>query len=253
MKVVLGSRFWGLNNENSDLDTLEIVFPTLDNIFSNKAENKNKKEPYGDAVIKDFRLILKEIKNGSLKMVEMLLALENAEFGDSYFEEELEYFLKELRKPLIEACMDKVCYGCYCEAGGRLNFLKRKFIGSSYINKEVLNINKLLFVIRTWKQNPNYEDFTKEVYSFIKQNRKNKIRDNFSLSTFDCDTLAEEISKNIEQYRVKNTVVDKEKSEYFEKEFKKFFENILFNQLATRNLEEQLNEIEKKFLLYEGK
>jgi len=68
-----GSYYYHINTELSDKDYIQFVLPTDHDLFYGKFTSKSIKDDEGNDInIKDIRMLLKELKKGSLRMFEIL-------------------------------------------------------------------------------------------------------------------------------------------------------------------------------------
>ncbi len=142
MKYLLGSHFWGMDTEESDKDYLEFVLPTKEEMFWGKFRSTQTKDEYGNDInIKDIRLMLKEVKKGSLRMFEMMYAPlvdDNCnlilETIRKYLWSNRDKLFKELRIEFM-----KVIIG---ESRSRIKLLEKDFNG-----KELAHLQKLYWLL----------------------------------------------------------------------------------------------------------
>lgn len=150
MRFLLGSHFWYMNIESSDKDYVEYVYPSKEDLFNCKMISKQiKDKQYNDIVIKDIRMLLKEIKKGSLRAFEVLYSnpideLNNKDkiiYGYLYLNRDL--LLEELRVELMKNVIG--------EGRGRIKILNKNITG-----KELAHLQKLYWIMDFIynKQNP---------------------------------------------------------------------------------------------------
>lgn len=148
MKYLLGSRFWGLNTENSDKDYLEYVLPTKSDLFNGLMVSEQFKDEEGNDVNKkDVRKLLTELKKGAVKCFEALYSTPINlnddlavlyKFLDTNKDELLNEFRVELEKAVVG------------EMKNRFNEFKRKKDMKAYVN-----FMKLVYVLRLLLDNRN--------------------------------------------------------------------------------------------------
>ena len=149
MRYLLGSHFWGLNVEGSDQDFMEFSFPTKEELFAGKFESTQTKTEDGDDLcLKDYRLLLKELKKGSLRGFEALYSVGEND-GDSPREKELLKFAFDNRDSLLKELNAELKKSCYGEMLSK--FKKAKSKEKNF--KALANLHKLHFLV-TSKENP---------------------------------------------------------------------------------------------------
>ena len=71
--ILMGSHYWELNNENSDEDYISYSLPTSEDLFTGKLKSMQSKDSQGnDVVHKDIRMLLKELRKGSIISFQIL-------------------------------------------------------------------------------------------------------------------------------------------------------------------------------------
>lgn len=142
MKYLLGSHFWGMNTENSDKDYLEFVLPTKEDMFWGKFKSTCIKDENGNDInIKDIRLMLKELKKGSLKMFEMMYA-PLADDDNNLILETIRKYLWINRDKLFVELRIEFMRAVIGESKGRINSLEKNFTG-----KELAHLQKLYWLM----------------------------------------------------------------------------------------------------------
>lgn len=153
MKYLLGSHFWGMNIEESDKDYLEFVLPTKEDLFWGKFKSTCTKDENGNDVnIKDIRLMLKELKKGSLRIFEMMYApVADYHEQNNLILETIEKYLQSNRDKLFEELRIEFMRAVIGESKGRINSLEKNFTG-----KELAHLQKLywLFYLTHKYKNP---------------------------------------------------------------------------------------------------
>lgn len=144
MKYLLGSYFWGMDTENSDKDYLEFVLPTQEEMFWGKFKSTCTKDENGnDTNIKDIRLMLKELKKGSLRMFEMMYApVADYHEQNNLILETIEKYLQSNRDKLFEELRIEFMRAVIGESKGRINSLEKNFNG-----KELAHLQKLYWLV----------------------------------------------------------------------------------------------------------
>lgn len=144
MKYLLGSHFWGMNIEDSDKDYLEFVLPTKEDLFWGKFKSTCTKDENGNDVnIKDIRLILKELKKGSLRMFEMMYApVVDYHEENNLILKTIEKYLQSNRDKLFEELRIEFMRAVIGESKGRINSLEKNFTG-----KELAHLQKLYWLL----------------------------------------------------------------------------------------------------------
>lgn len=143
MKYLLGSKFWKIDIENSDNDYLQFVFPTKEDLFKGNIKSEHFKDNHNDDVnIKDVRLLLKELKKGSIKIFECLYNNKCDLSSDLRFIE-LHDFLRDNRDKLFNEVNYQFKKACYGELCNRLKMFKSDFSNT----KALANCYKLHFLL----------------------------------------------------------------------------------------------------------
>lgn len=144
MKYLLGSHFWGMNTEESDKDYLEFVLPTKEDMFWGKfISTQTKDEEGNDINVKDIRLLLKELKKGSLRMFEMMYAPLVDDDNDLRLQSIISYLCR-YRDNLFEELRVEFMRAIVGESKGRINSLEKNFTG-----KELAHLQKLYWLLYT--------------------------------------------------------------------------------------------------------
>lgn len=158
MRYLLGSRFWGLNNENSDKDYVEYLFPTKSDLFNGKMVSEQFKDEDGNDVNrKDVRKLLYELRRGAVKSFEALYStpvdFENEKSKRLYefLNENKDLLLEELRVELEKAVVG--------EMKNRFNEFKNKKNMKAYVNfmKLAYVLDLLLKNRNPFKELPNHK------------------------------------------------------------------------------------------------
>lgn len=172
MKYLLGSKFWKMNIDSSDNDYLQFVFPTKEDLFKGKFKSECCKINNDDINIKDIRLLLKELKKGSVKIFECLYNNECELSSDVRFTE-LHNFLTDNRDTLFNEVnyqFKKACYGEFCN---RLKIFKSDFSNT----KALAHCYKLHFLLtheEPFKQWFEYESYNEAIRLRYLQDKNDK-------------------------------------------------------------------------------
>lgn len=85
--AIYGSQNYGLDNENSDIDTKTTIIPTIDDLIKGKETSKTVETKYGQDDQKDVRVMFEQLKKCNLSYLEILLdnlPLVNLAYRDEY-------------------------------------------------------------------------------------------------------------------------------------------------------------------------
>lgn len=153
MKFLMGSHYWNLNTETSDKDYIEYLVPTKVDLYRGNFMSKQGKDNDGNDVnTKDIRLLIKELKKGSLISFQVLYSLKIQEYR-KIKDIKLQNFFMELyfnRDELLEELKPKLLRSCYGELLGRY-----KKVEAERNTKELVNCVKLIFIINQLLSNKN--------------------------------------------------------------------------------------------------
>lgn len=177
MKYLLGSHFWGMNVEGSDKDYLQFVLPSKQDLFNGVFTSKQAEDDAGNDInIKDVRLILKELRKGSLRIFEMLYS-EPIQCDNAMYSEEdnkklqciLEY-AHEYRNELFNELRIEFMRAVVGESKSRIKQLEKTFDG-----KQLAHFQKLYWLLYStyYYQNPFKFINTKLNQNYLKSIRLN--------------------------------------------------------------------------------
>lgn len=83
MKLLYGSQNFGYDNENSDKDWVEFIYPTIDDIMDNNMTNKTKNNEDGSITkVKDIRLLFGMIEKANFNEMQLLYSQEMHDVED---------------------------------------------------------------------------------------------------------------------------------------------------------------------------
>ena len=144
MRFLLGSNFWKMNVENSDKDYRDYVFPSRDDLFNAKVISVQRKMNIDgvecDVELKDIRLILKELRKGSLKIFEVFYSKPLDEL--SIRERPIWEFIENNKDELFQEVKYEFMKSVLGEGVNRLTKLKNEFEG-----KQLAHAQKLLWLL----------------------------------------------------------------------------------------------------------
>lgn len=215
-----GSHYYGLNIESSDKDYIQFVFPTEHDLFYGKFISKSNKDENDDDInIKDIRLLLKELKKGSLRMFEILYSEPIDDIGKTFYP--VVTALNSMKDKLFEEQKGELLKSIQGELNNRYNSFKSERTIKGYVN-----CNKLI-----WLFNGIYQGYNP--FKLIQ----------------DLDYLATDHLDYLKQIRI-NCVSFKDLNNYQEKQL--YLEKI-YNQCKDTTIEVVENkptiEILEKFLI----
>ncbi|MGL4761050.1 MAG: hypothetical protein ACRCWG_06265 [Sarcina sp.] len=225
MKFLMGSHYWNLNIEGSDNDYLEYIVPTKEDLYYGNFTSVQSKDENGDDVnVKDIRLLFKELRKGSLISFQVLYSKELKENIDKEDNKILAYIFEELEKyrdEVLEEVKPKLIKSCYGELTGRVKkFEKLKE------TKELANIVKLNFIIKTLLENENpfrkwFEDIDRiNLLREVRILESEEVKEKYSSAYEEALSYVETL-KDMEFGKVKESVrLD-------------YLENILMNQIIV--------------------
>lgn len=203
MKFLLGSNFWKLNTKDSDNDYMEFVFPTKEDLFKGNFTSKQFKDNNGDDVnLKDVRMLLKELKKGSVKAFECLYSTE-VEFSTDLRFLRLWDFLRDNRDNLFEELTGQFKKACFGELCNRLNRFKSDLSNT----KELAHCFKLNYLLsndnayKSWFENKAYETGL-EFRTCTNLERKKELLEQYEL-------LKNDLSKTKFELKTETPTVDK--------------------------------------------
>lgn len=128
-----GSHFYGLNIESSDKDYIQFVYPTKHDLFYGNFISKSIKDENGNDVnIKDIRLLLKELKKGSLRMFEVLYSEPINDIGLSWYP--VIKTLNEIRDKVFEEQKGELLKAIQGELNNRYKSFKSERTIKGYTN-----------------------------------------------------------------------------------------------------------------------
>ena len=144
MRFLLGSCYWKMNTEDSDKDYRDYIFPSNDRLFNAEIVSIQRLKTIDgekcDIELKDVRLILKELKKGSLKTFEVFYNRPLDELDVR--EKELWDFIKDNRDKLFEEVKYEFMCSVLGEGISRLDKLDNKLDG-----KQIAHLQKLLWLL----------------------------------------------------------------------------------------------------------
>ena len=144
MRFLLGSCYWKMNTEDSDKDYRDYIFPSNDRLFNAEIVSIQRLETIDgekcDIELKDVRLILKELKKGSLKTFEVFYNRPLDELDVR--EKELWDFIEDNRDKLFEEVKYEFMCSVLGEGISRLDKLDNKLDG-----KQIAHLQKLLWLL----------------------------------------------------------------------------------------------------------
>lgn len=176
MKYLLGSHFWGMNTEESDKDYLEFVLPTKEDMFWGKFTSTQTKDKDGNDInIKDIRLLLKELKKGSLRMFEVMYA-PVVDYDNNLRLQSIISYLCRYRDNLFDELRIEFMRAIVGESKGRINLLAKNFTG-----KELAHLQKLYGLLYTTEnyKNPFHIVTSEKNKEILKQIRLNPNKELF--------------------------------------------------------------------------
>ena len=130
-EMLYGSQNYGLDTENSDVDTRVILIPTLEDLIKNKKVSKTVTIPNGLADIKDIREMFKQFKKANPAYLEILAS--NYGFVNKDYKQAFNTLRKNATK-IATANKILLAYATYGMATSKLTAI----INNSGSNKEAI-------------------------------------------------------------------------------------------------------------------
>jgi hypothetical protein len=137
-----GSHYYHINTELSDKDYIQFVLPTDHDLFYGKFTSKSIKDVEdNDINIKDIRMLLKELKKGSLRMFEILYSkpIEQIDYTNVF--NSLLKSLNQMRDDIFQEQKGELLKAIQGELTGRY----KKFKAERSI-KEYVHCSKLIWL-----------------------------------------------------------------------------------------------------------
>lgn len=227
---LIGSQNYHLSDEESDVDTVVLVAPTLKEIVTNKKPiSKTYIQPNGEhTTIKDIRLFVEGIKKGRLECLEILNTVHfiindnwRNHFAFNYF---FFYFIKQNREKIARLNERAVIQA----ATGMIKSCNRK----NAKPKDLYHSMRLKSFLQKYMNKEPYEVCLVGEPEMIACKRKSNLANDDLMILKNNAKMAQEILNNLDDY--KYSLTDKEKSE-IKKELDAFAMNFVEFGLIGEN------------------